>query len=100
MTSLRELPMPWPERALTRSSTGLPGALAKDGAEGVYGIGLGDGRALVVKIDDGAERARITVAMSILRNILGVVSQEVDRQLERRLVLGGGLPVGKIEALI
>jgi L-asparaginase II len=61
---------------------------------------LGDGRALAVKIDDGAERARITVAMSILRNVLGVVSKEVDRQLDRRLVLGGGLPVGKIEALI
>jgi len=87
-------------RDVTKLMQGLPGALAKDGAEGVYGIGLGDGRALVVKIDDGAERARITVAMSILRNILGVVSQEVDRQLERRLVLGGGLPVGKIEALI
>jgi L-asparaginase II len=79
---------------------GLPGAIAKDGAEGVYGIGLGDGRALAIKIDDGAERARTTVAMSILRNVLGVVSQEVDRQLERKVVLGGAMPVGKIDSLV
>ena len=87
-------------RDATRLMQGLPGAIAKDGAEGVYGIGLGDGRALALKIDDGAERARIAVAMSILRNVLGVVSQEVDRQIERRVVLGGGLPVGKIESLV
>ncbi len=87
-------------RDATKLMQGLPGALAKDGAEGVYGIGLGDGRALALKIDDGAERARIMVAMSILRNVLGVVSQEVDRQLERRTVLGGGLPVGEIESLV
>jgi len=87
-------------RDVTKLMQGFPGALAKDGAEGVYGIGLGDGRALALKIDDGAERARITVAMSILRNILGVVNQEVDRQLERRVVLGGGLPVGKIQPLV
>jgi len=87
-------------RDVTKLMQGLPGAIAKDGAEGVYGIGLGDGRALAIKIDDGAERARTTVAMSILRNVLGVVSQEVDRQLERKVVLGGGLPVGKIESLV
>jgi L-asparaginase II len=87
-------------RDATKLMQGLPGAIAKDGAEGVYGIGLGDGRALAVKIDDGAQRARITVAMSILRNVLGVVSQEVDRALERKVVLGGGLPVGKIESLV
>ena len=87
-------------RDATKLMRGLPGAIAKDGAEGVYGIGLGDGRALAIKIDDGAERARITVAMAILRNILGVVSQEVDRQLDSRVVLGGGQPVGKIEALV
>jgi len=87
-------------RDATKLMQGLPGAIAKDGAEGVYGIGLGDGRALALKIDDGAERARIAVAMSILRNVLGVVSQEVDRQIERRVVLGGGLPVGKIESLV
>ena len=87
-------------RDATKLMQGLPGAIAKDGAEGVYGIGLGDGRALALKIDDGAERARITVAMSILRNVLGVVSQEVDRALERKVVLGGGVPVGKVESLV
>ena len=87
-------------RDVTKLMKGLPGSIAKDGAEGVYGIGLGDGRALAVKIDDGGERARITVAMSLLRNVLGVVSQEVDRQLESRLVLGGGKPVGQVVSLV
>jgi hypothetical protein len=38
--------------------------------------------------------------MSILRNVLGVVAQEIDRQLERRLVYGDGEPVGKIQPLV
>ncbi|MBU6347345.1 MAG: asparaginase [Actinomycetales bacterium] len=87
-------------RDVTRLMRGLPGALAKDGAEGVYAIGLGDGRALALKIEDGSERARIAVAMAVLREVLGVVSQEVDSQLAKRVVLGGGQPVGQIAALI
>ena len=87
-------------RDVTKLMQGLPGALAKDGAEGVYAIGLGDGRALALKIDDGGERARIAVAMSILRSVLGVVSQEVDRQIDSRIVYGGGKPVGKITSLV
>lgn len=87
-------------RDVTKLMKGLPGSLAKDGVEGVYGIGLGDGRALAVKIDDGGDRARIAVAMSILRNVLGVVSQEVDRQLESRHVLGAGKPVGQVISLV
>ena len=87
-------------RDVTKLLKGMPGVIAKDGAEGVYAVGLGDGRALAIKIDDGAQRARIVVAMTILRDILGVVSKEVDAQLTNQVVLGGGEPVGEIVALI
>lgn len=83
-------------RDVTQLMQGVPGLVAKDGAEAVYGIGLGDGRALALKIDDGADRARIVVAMSVLQNILGVVSQEVERQLDSQELFGGGVHVGKV----
>lgn len=87
-------------RDVTKLMQGVPGLLAKDGAEGVYAIGLGDGRALALKVDDGADRARIVVANSILKKVLNVVSAEVDRQLTSQVLLGAGKPVGQIEALI
>ena len=83
-------------RDVTKLMQGVPGLLAKDGAEAVYGIGLGDGRALAVKIDDGADRGRIVVAMAILQNVMGVVSQEVESQLDSQELLGGGVHVGKV----
>jgi len=85
-------------RDVTKLMQGVPSLLAKDGAEGVYGIGLGDGRALALKIEDGADRARIVVAMKILQSVMGVVSSEVDSQLESQELLGGGIPVGKVIA--
>lgn len=87
-------------RDVTKLMQGVPGLLAKDGAEGVYAIGLGDGRALALKIDDGADRARIVVANTILKNVLGVVASEVDRQISSQVLLGAGKPVGQVEALI
>lgn len=87
-------------RDSTKLMQGVPGLLCKDGAEAVYAIGLGDGRALALKIDDGADRARIVVANSILKNVLGVVSAEVDRQLSSQVLLGAGKPVGEITALV
>jgi len=83
-------------RDVTKLMQGVPGLVAKDGAEAVYGIGLGDGRALALKIDDGADRARIVVAMSILQRVMGVVSQEVERQLDSQELFGGGVHVGKV----
>jgi len=83
-------------RDVTRLMQSVPGLLAKDGAEAVYAIGLGDGRALALKIEDGADRARIVVAMSILQKVLGVVSQEVERQLDSQELFGGGVHVGKV----
>lgn len=87
-------------RDVTKLMQGVPGLLAKDGAEGVYAIGLGDGRALALKIDDGADRARIVVANSILKNVLKVVAAEVDRQLSSQILYGAGKQVGQIEALV
>ena len=43
------------------------GLVAKDGAEGVYAAALPDGRAVAVKIDDGAGRARRPVLAWALR---------------------------------
>lgn len=83
-------------RDVTKLMQGVPSLLAKDGAEGVYGIGLGDGRALALKIEDGADRARIVVAMKILQKVMGVVSSEVEAQLDSQELFGGGVPVGKV----
>lgn len=78
---------------------GVPGLVSKIGAEAVYAVGLGDGRALALKIDDGADRARTVVAATILRDVLGVVAQVVEAQTSIPL-LGGGVPVGEIRAVL
>ena len=78
---------------------GVPGLIAKIGAEAVYAIGLGDGRALALKIDDGADRARIVVAAAILRDVLGVVAEVVERQCQLQ-VMGGGHAVGTVVAVL
>ena len=97
-TSIKENPqyLGGTRRDVTKLMQGVPGLVAKDGAEAVYGIGLGDGRALALKIEDGADRARIVVAMSILQKVMGVVSQEVERQLDSQELFGGGVHVGKV----
>lgn len=79
--------------------TGVPGLIAKVGAEAVYGVGLADGRALAVKIDDGADRARTVVAAAILRDVLAVDSPVVQQQATIP-VLGGGRRVGEIRAVL
>jgi L-asparaginase II len=49
----------------------VPGLLVKSGAEGVDAFALPDGRAGVVKIDDGARRARTPVTVALLRALGG-----------------------------
>jgi len=73
----------------------VPGLLAKDGAEGVYAVALPDGRAVALKIADGAARARVPVLLEALR-LLGV---EVDPEPFVVPVLGGGVPVGEVRAV-
>ena len=86
------------DRDVTRFMMAVPGAIAKDGAEGVHVFALPDGRAGALKIADGSERARPAVAVALLAH-LGV-DQEVLDACGAAPVLGGGQPVGAIEGLI
>ena len=74
----------------------LPGAIGKLGVEAVYAVARPDGRTVVLKVDDGGDRARPVVMAEALRR-LGVESAEVDA-IGTHPVLGGGLPVGEIRA--
>jgi L-asparaginase II len=76
--------------------TAVPGLLAKGGAEGVLAFALPDGRAGAVKIDDGAQRAVIPVAVAALR-ALGA-AERLD-ELATVPVTGGDGVVGEIRAI-
>ena len=56
-----------PDGRRPRCMTAVPGLIAKDGAEGVYAAALPDGRAVALKIDDGAQRATDPVMIAALR---------------------------------
>ncbi|MFQ6171486.1 asparaginase [Oryzobacter sp. R7] len=84
-------------RDVTALIRGTEGAVAKDGAEAVYAVGLADGRGIALKIADGAQRARPVVLAAVLR-LLGVESDAYAR-LEDAPVLGHGVPVGSVVAV-
>ncbi len=73
---------------------GLPGVVAKAGAESVYAVGLPDGRGVALKIDDGSARGR-AVAMAGVLARLGL-DADVLRAQASVVVLGGGRPVGEV----
>lgn len=75
---------------------GVPGLLAKGGAEGVVAVAIPRTGAVAIKIEDGAMRARMPVLVSALRR-LGVDAPVLER-LATVPVLGGGVPVGEIRA--
>ncbi|WP_320069497.1 asparaginase [Micromonospora sp. RTGN7] len=81
----------------SRLMRGLPGALAKIGAEGVIAAALPGVGAVAVKIDDGATRARMPVLVSALRR-LGARGPVLDEYAAPPL-LGGGVPVGAVRPL-
>jgi L-asparaginase II len=81
-------------RDVTELMRGVPGLLAKDGAEAVQVVALADGRAVAVKIEDGGQRARPVVTAAALQ-ALGVDAPVVTEQLTLEL-LGGGVPVGSV----
>ena len=81
-------------REVTDLMAGVPGLVAKDGAEGVFAAALPDGAAVAVKVADGAARAAVPVLVAGLR-VLGVDAEVLDR-LARPPVLGGGVPVGEL----
>ena len=98
-TAMREHPeyVSGTRRPDTALMAHLPGALAKGGAEGVLAVALPDGRALALKIEDGAQRAVWPVAVAGLRR-LGVEAPVLDR-LADAPVLSGDRRVGSVEAL-
>ena len=72
----------------------VPGLLAKDGFEGVEVAALPDGRAVAVKISDGANRARIPVTAAALAR--AGVDPALLTQFAGEPLLGGGEPVGAV----
>jgi L-asparaginase II len=82
------------DRDVTALMRGVPGLLAKDGAEAVYAAALPDGRAVALKVADGGDRARPVVMAAALR-ALGVRADVLDVQGEG-VLLGGGVPVGAV----
>jgi L-asparaginase II len=86
------------KRDVTQLIDGVPELMAKDGAEGVYAAAMSDGRAVAVKIDDGAARARLPVLIAGLR-ALGV-DAPVLGELATPAVLGHGDRVGEVRAVV
>jgi L-asparaginase II len=84
-------------RDVTRLMEGVPGLVAKDGADGVYAAALPDGSAVAVKIADGAARARTPVLVAALR-VLGCHAPVLD-ELATTPVLGGGRVVGEVRVV-
>ena len=84
-------------RDVTALMRGVPGLIAKDGAESVYAVGLDDGRAIALKIADGGQRARPIVMVAALRR-LGIDS-DVFGKMAHAPVLGHGHLVGSIDAV-
>lgn len=72
----------------------VPGLLAKDGFEGVQVAALPDGRAVAVKIADGANRARVPVAAAALARV--GVDPALLTGFAGEPLLGGGEPVGSV----
>ncbi|MGH3365838.1 MAG: asparaginase, partial [Nocardioidaceae bacterium] len=89
------------ERTLLRA---IPGAIGKAGAESCYAVGLADGRAVALKIDDGAQRARPVLMAAALRRMGVDTEPGVDSGAVRATgvhpMLGGGEPVGAVRPLI
>jgi L-asparaginase II len=84
------------QRAVTQLMRAVPGLIAKDGAEGCYAAAMPDGRAVAVKMMDGAMRGCVPVVVAALAE-LGVTSTALAGLAETP-VLGHGRPVGAVRA--
>jgi L-asparaginase II len=84
-------------RDVTLLMQAVPHLMAKDGAEGMFAAALPDGRALALKVADGADRARPVVFAAGLA-ALGIDMSDIAPRL-RRPVLGHGEPVGEVRSL-
>ncbi len=87
--------------AVMAGTAGTLDAVAKDGAEGVFAIGLPDGRGAAWKIADGGARAHRPLAAAVLAHLgaspalLAAMAPGVGEQP----VLGHGEPVGALAAV-
>ncbi len=95
MTAFPEM-VAGPERDVTHLMRMVPGLVAKDGAEGVFVVALDDGRAVAVKVADGAKRATAPVVVAALRS-LGV---DLASDAVVVPILGRGERVGAVRALV
>ncbi len=85
------------DRDVTHFMRHVPGLMAKDGADGVFAAALPDGRAVAVKIADGANRARPPVMLAALR-ALNIDTSDVE-PLVAEFILGHGQHVGEVRAI-
>lgn len=76
----------------------VPGLVCKLGADGVHAGALPDGSAFAYKIDDGSERARMPLTLSILQR-MGVAWTDSLADLAAPAVTGGSARVGVIRAI-
>lgn len=79
-------------RDATAAMESVPGLIAKDGAEGVYAAALPDGRAVALKVADGASRPRPVLLAAALR----ALGERGHWPWSRVPVLGHGEPVGSV----
>jgi L-asparaginase II len=85
-------------RDVTALMASVSGLVAKDGAEGVLAAALPDGRAVAVKLSDGAWRGFAAVVLAALDRLgADTAGAEV---LRSSAVLGGGRPVGEARAVL
>jgi L-asparaginase II len=84
-------------RDVTHFMRNVDGLMAKDGADGVFAAALPDGRAVAIKIADGANRARPPVMVAALR-ALGVDTSAVEAMVTQ-WILGHGTHVGEVRAI-
>ncbi|WP_100445216.1 asparaginase [Glycomyces xiaoerkulensis] len=87
-----------------RSMAAVPGLLAKGGAEGLHAVAVPGVGAVAVKIDDGAGRASLPVALRALTTMAGFEYPEAAGPVVEALtwpeVYGGGQPVGRLRTLL
>ena len=87
-----------PTRDVTLLMEGVGGLVAKDGAEGVFAVGLADGRAVALKVADGANRARPPLMKWALER-LGVDVSGVNPAAFSSPVFGHGQRVGDVRVV-
>jgi L-asparaginase II len=83
-------------RTVTRVMRAIPGAMAKDGAQGVFAIAHPDGWAAALKVADGQERPVPVVLAAALAHV-GI---ELDGASMTDPILGHGRPVGSVRSVL